>query len=215
LSTTKKTNSDKLARAYDETIQRVWDTFFPGVDIDVVVGMRDAASVAKLPIKKCTPACPLYDQCEVRKKYSPSYCPMEFVKFFEQLTNMAKELDIDPDNVVEASRVLDYQLLSLIQDAILEKIQHNGISQYVPVVSGEGVIAEVEEVSPFVKTLMEIAKLKGKILEEFLATRQSKKKFGEGEDSDPARYLSGLPIVDAEVEDIDAEKKGNDDKKAD
>jgi len=56
--------------------------------------------------------------------------------------------------------------------------------------------------------------LKGKILEEFLATRQSKKKFGEGEDSDPARYLSGLPIVDAEVEDVDTEKK-DDDKKAD
>lgn len=208
----KKTDSDKLARAYDETIQRIWDTFFPGVDIDAVASMKDAASVAKLPIKKCTPACPLYDQCEIRKQYSPSYCPMEFVKFFEQLTSMAKELDIDPDNVVEASRVLDYQLLSLIQDALLEKIQHDGVGRTVPIVSGEGIISEVEEVSPFVKALMEIAKLKGKILEEFLATRQSKKKFGEGEDSDPARFLSGLPVVDAEVEDIE---RKNDDKKTD
>jgi len=132
-------------------------------------------------VMKCnTRTCPFSSMCILAKNdiapegYS---CPVESKLVDELSSSIIKDLDVDTQNAIEMDMLydlIDIKLLDLRTSGLLGA---GSVVQEITLHSGN-LTTSTRDVAPEIKVKLELKRLKFSIMEEFMATRKAKKKYG-------------------------------------
>ena len=106
-------------------------------------------------------------------------CPIETKVCIELESSLISELEIDPQSTIEMELLydlIDTKLLDMRTSGLISK---NGIIQDVTIESGKTTI-NTRDISPEIKIKLDLKKLKHSIMNDFVATRKAKKRYGIG-----------------------------------
>jgi len=155
-----------------------------------------------------TVTCPFRHMCVLnRNQLAPDGdpCPIEKKVINELETTIVEELDIDQNSTLEMELLfdlIDAKLLDMRTSGLIGEV---GVVQTIEVRSGN-VTSSSRDVAPEFKVKMDLKKLKFAIMEEFMATRKAKKKYGlAGNDKQFENLVRNAMLTrDAELTDADA-----------
>jgi len=145
---------------------------------DVTKGVSKAVMLMKCQGQKCVHAtsCVLLKNDLAPEDY---YCPVEMKVTMELETSLVDELEIDPQSTIEMELLydlIDAKLLDMRSSGLLSK---GGLIQQITVSAGKNTIT-TNDIAPEFKIKMDIKKLKHSIMNDFIATRRAKKRYGLG-----------------------------------
>ncbi len=130
---------------------------------------------------QCNPSsCPYKNVCAlIKHDLAPvSYaCPIEKKISMELESSIVKELDIDSQNTLEMELLydlIDAKLLDMRTSGLLATV---GVVQVITIDTGRSVTTS-KDISPEFKVKMDLKKLKSNLMDEFVATRRSKRRYG-------------------------------------
>lgn len=162
-------NKDKLAKiaaAFSDTITTV--------------------SKATMIMKCNTKSCPYKTSCILIKDgLAPNgyQCPIEKKLVMEIESAIVHELDIDTQNAIEMELLYDFIDAKLLDMRTSGLISDSSVVQWIEIDNGKAV-NKYKDVAPEFKVKMDLKRLKSNIMEEFMATRKAKKRYGLGSGSD-------------------------------
>lgn len=132
-------------------------------------------------IMKCNSfKCPFKDSCVlVKHKVAPDGlpCPVERKLFMELESTIVEELDIDRQSTIEMELLYDFIDAKLLDMRTSGLLGDATVVQWIQIDNGKA-INKYKDISPEFKVKMDLKKLKFQILEEFMATRKAKKRYG-------------------------------------
>lgn len=130
---------------------------------------------------KCNPrTCPHRNSCVLAKNnIAPEgyQCPIEKKVISEVSASVMEELDIDPQSTIEMEQLYDLIDAKLLDMRTSGMIAETTLVQEITSRSGNNVTS-YREIAPEFKIKMDLKRLKASILDEFMATRRSKKRYG-------------------------------------
>tara|TARA_Y100000296_G_C5136416_1_gene238452 strand:- start:222 stop:884 length:663 start_codon:yes stop_codon:yes gene_type:complete len=143
------------------------------------------ATVSKsVMIMKCdTAKCPFKNVCELRKMDLAPHgypCPVEKKISMEMESNMVSDLDIDTQDTVEMELLYDFIDAKLLDMRTSSMIADGNLVQTVKSICEGQLIPTSRDIAPEFKVKVELKKMKAALLEEFMATRKAKKRYGIG-----------------------------------
>jgi len=144
-----------------------------------------------------TETCPFKQVCVLNKNgMAPNgyACPIESKMILELETLLKTDLAIEENNVLELELLydlIDAKLLDMRSSAMLA----NGSIVQDIVIEGRSTI-HTKDIAPEIKIKFELKKLKFSIMEEFLATRKAKSKYGLTNNAKALENFIRTAIVD-------------------
>lgn len=139
-----------------------------------------AASIAtNALVMTCSEKCPFKDVCMFRKYgMAPdgSPCPVEQKIITELESDIVEYLDIDRSDPIEMEMLWDLIDTKIIDMRASADLKDGSVIQIVE--STGKISSKKEEIDPAVLLKIELKKLKHSIIDSFVATRRSKKKYG-------------------------------------
>lgn len=157
---TNKDKLEKIAAAFQNTLSTV--------------------SQATLVMKCDGSKCPFKDSCilvkyEVEPNGFP--CPIERKLCMELESTIVDELEIDRQSTIEMELLYDFIDAKLLDMRTSGLIASSSVVQWIEIDNGKSV-NKYKDVAPEFKVKMDLKKLKFTILEEFVATRKAKRRYG-------------------------------------
>ena len=132
-------------------------------------------------VMKCNPSkCPHKSSCILIKNgIAPeSYlCPIEKKIVSELEFNLTQELEIDTQNTIEMELLYDFIDAKLLDMRTSGMIADSSVIQLIEIDNGKSV-NRYNDIAPEFKIKMDLKKLKSSIMDEFMATRKAKKRYG-------------------------------------
>lgn len=148
------------------------------------------------PMKCAGDKCPARDKCSLFKNgLAPiAYtCPIEAMLTDVWEQEYIETLDIDIHNKIERDLVKELVEADIIEMRASSDLARSGLYDYNAIgVDAEGRAIYKKEEAVSIKIKMLFKKRKDKAIEDFLATRKSRVKFGVSKQMDPSRYASSL-----------------------
>lgn len=130
---------------------------------------------------KCNPTtCPYKTSCILLKNdMAPDgyACPIEQKIALELESSIVEELDIDSQSTIEMEQLYDYIDAKLLDMRTSGLLADGSVVQIIENRHGAQV-SKYNDVAPEFKIKMDLKRLKASIMEEFMATRRSKKRYG-------------------------------------
>ena len=124
--------------------------------------------------------CPFKTSCILAKSdLAPEGypCPIERQIVAEIESSIVNDLDIDTQNTLEMELLYDFIDAKMLDMRASGFLATDGIVQHIETKVGPSMVSS-KDIAPEFKIKVELKKLKFQILEEFMATRKSKKKWG-------------------------------------
>jgi len=151
-------------------------------------------SVAKAIIfMKCnTVTCPYRTSCLlIKNNLAPEgyQCPIEAKIAAEIEFSVTKELDIDTHNSIEMELLYDFIDAKLLDMRTSGMLANGCLVQDVHAISEGREVVTSRDISPEFKIKMDLKRLKSSILEDFMATRKAKKRYGINTDKNAVEEL--------------------------
>ncbi len=146
---------------------------------DKVLGIAKSVMVMKCNTREC----PYRNSCILRKNgmapdgYS---CPIESKLIIELESAIVQELEIDQQNTIEMELMYDFIDAKLLDMRTSGMMAETSLVQSIKSVSEGQIIETSKDIAPEFRIKMDLKKLKASIMEEFMATRRAKKKYGLG-----------------------------------
>ncbi len=162
---------EKLVRNRGK-LQEIADSFSNTLVSDVsksVMWMK--CSITKCPYKEVC----ILNKNEMAPDGYP--CPIERKISMDLETSIVAELEIDTQSTLEMELLydlIDAKLLDMRTSGLLSTV---GVVQIITVDNGRSVTTS-KDISPEFKIKMDLKKLKASLMDEFVATRKSKKRYG-------------------------------------
>lgn len=132
-------------------------------------------------VMKCDPKkCPFKRSCVLIKyDLTPDgcSCPVELKLCMELESAIMQELEIDSQSTIEMELLYDFIDAKLLDMRTSGLIGDSSVVQWITIDNGKA-INRYKDVAPEFKVKMDLKKLKANILEEFMATRKAKKRYG-------------------------------------
>jgi len=135
-------------------------------------------------IMTCSNKCPYVDVCVlIKNDLTPTGypCPIEKKVIMEMESDIVDYLEIDRNNPIEMEMLWD-----LIDSKILDMrasgaLKSGKLTQTVEQKVGQQIVTR-EEIAPEIEIKMELKRIKANIMDAFVSTRRSKKKYGMNND---------------------------------
>ena len=130
-------------------------------------------------------SCPHKNSCVLKKNgLAPAGypCPIEKKLVIEIESAIVQELEIDTQNTIEMELLFDFIDAKLLDMRTSGMISSGSVVQLIEIDNGKAT-NRYKDVAPEFKIKMDLKKLKSSIMEEFMATRKAKKRYGLTSDS--------------------------------
>ena len=131
-------------------------------------------------IMKCTETCLYKDICELFKNELAPFnypCPVEKKVIIDMEFDIVRSLDIDRSDPIEMEMLWDLIDTKLLDMRSSGALKDGKLTQVIEQKVGQAIVTR-EELSPNIEAKLELKKLKHSIIDSFVATRRSKKKYG-------------------------------------
>jgi len=143
------------------------------------------AGIAKnVMVMKCNVTeCPYMNSCILLKNdMAPNgySCPIESKLIVELELSIVQELEIDEQNTIEMELLYDFIDAKLLDMRTSGMMASTSLTQSIKSLSEGQIIETSKDIAPEFRIKMDLKKLKASIMEEFMATRRAKKKYGLG-----------------------------------
>jgi hypothetical protein len=142
-----------------------------------IMSVTSTAIVMKCNVLTCPykTSCPLYKNDIAPEGYT---CPIEKKISSELQISLIRTLDIDTQDTVEMEMLFDFIEAKLLDLRTSGMLGETSLVQTITKEGGRSGSIMSKDVSPEFTIKMDLKSLKTKILNEFMATRLSKKKYG-------------------------------------
>ena len=124
--------------------------------------------------------CPYKNACILKKNdLAPNGypCPIEKKLIMELEYAIVNELEIDTQNTLEMELLFDFIDAKLLDMRTSGMIAEGSVVQLITIDNGKAV-NKYKDIAPEFKVKMDLKKLKSSIMDEFMATRKAKKRYG-------------------------------------
>lgn len=154
-----------------------------GKIVELFSGSLIGVSKTIMVMKCSTKDCPYKNSCVLLKNnmapdgYS---CPIEKKLIIELEAAIADDLDIDRQNTIEMELLYDFIDAKLLDMRTSGMMSSSSLTQSIRSISEGQIIETSRDIAPEFRIKMDLKKLKASIMEEFMATRRAKKKYGLG-----------------------------------
>ena len=148
--------------------------------IEAFKNVGPSVSKATMVMNCDTEKCPYRSSCILKKNdLAPTGlpCPIEKKLIMELESAISQELDIDTQNTIEMELLFDFIDAKLLDMRTSGMIAEGSVVQLITIDNGKAV-NKYKDIAPEFKVKMDLKKLKSNIMEEFMATRKAKKRYG-------------------------------------
>jgi hypothetical protein len=178
----KEINLDDLLSVYpEEAIDKLVANKDKLLKISEMFGdTMTTVSKATMILQCDTSKCPFKNSCIlIKNSIAPNgyQCPIEKKLVMEIESSIIQELDIDTQNTIEMELLYDFIEAKLLDMRTSGMIADTSVVQLIEIDNGKAV-NRYKDVAPEFKVKMDLKKLKSSIMEEFMATRKAKKRYG-------------------------------------
>lgn len=147
--------------------------------------INDGISKASLIMRCNVAACPFKQSCVLLKNgIAPNgyQCPIEKKLVMEIEASIIETLDIDRQDTIEMELLYDFIDAKLLDMRTSGMLAEGSVVQIIEIDNGKAT-NKYKDIAPEFKVKMDLKKLKSNIMEEFMATRKAKKRYGLNGDS--------------------------------